>query len=218
MKTVCIILKENDIISTKEVAVNSIIPLDSSFIDMATYLNKNQLGVLIQLQHHQPSTTLNLTNVTPYVLLCFNDALHYKSAAYSIKSGTGSFTVQTPYKNLLFIRMPFEIKINTVLSLKLHQSVMIEDKKAALLQRLKIEFPLTMHTGAGRLFTTVRRMKAEKELEIPIAWRTAAAISVATGKPGNEMNELEWDTFYSDLCENLKREYPSLYEKLFPLK
>jgi hypothetical protein len=218
MKIVCIRLKENDIISTQEVAINSVISLDSSFIDMATYLNENQLGVFIQLQHHQPITILNLTNVTPYVLLCFDDALHYKSAAYSLKSGTGSFTVQTPYKNLLFLRMPFLIKLNTVLSLKLHHNTMSEDKKAALLERLNKECPLTMHTGAGRLFTTVRRMKAEKELDVPIAWRMGAAISVEIGKRGNEMNELEWNKFYKDLCENLNRDYPSLYDSLFALK
>ena len=95
---------------------------------------------------------------------------------------------------------------------------MSEARKTELLKKLNEEFPLTKHTGVGMLYTTVRRMKAEKELNIPIAWRIGSAISVETGKRGNEMNEQEWNKFYKDLCENLKRDYPSMYDRLFSSK
>ena len=95
---------------------------------------------------------------------------------------------------------------------------MSESRKAELLKKLNKEFPLTRHTGVGMLYTTVRRMMAEKELNIPIAWRIGSAISVETGKRGNEMNEQEWNKFYKDLCENLKRDYPSMYDRLFSSK
>jgi hypothetical protein len=54
------------------------------------------------------------------------------------------------------------------------------------LRLLKEQFPLVVH-GAGMLFSTVRRMKAEKEHGIPINRRTGFAISVKKGKPANEL-------------------------------
>ena len=83
------------------------------------------------------------------------------------------------------------------------------------LEWLKRECPLTPHTGIGRLFTTVRRMKAEKELEVPINLRTGFAVSVVTGKHANEMNEKEWDKFFGQLSVQLKRDYPDMWERLY---
>ncbi len=117
MKTVFINSKEDENRSSQEVRINSIIKLDASFVDMGNYLNENELGVLIQLQHHQEITLLNLTEVCPYVLLFFGPDLNFKGTSYSLKSGTGSFTLQTQYKNILFLRMPHNLKLNQVINL-----------------------------------------------------------------------------------------------------
>ena len=117
MKTVFINLQEGDIKSAQETPINAIITIDKSFIDMTDYIDDDTLGVLLQLQHHQPITTLHLTDVTPYVLLCFDEALHYQGAAYSLKSGTGPFMIHTPYKTLLFVKHPHNLKLNTITKL-----------------------------------------------------------------------------------------------------
>lgn len=215
MKTVFINFQDGEIQSPQDVTINAIITFDRAFVDMTTYLNDHELGVLLQLQHHQTITTLHLTDVTPYVLLYFDEALIYKGAGYSLKSGSGCFTIHTPYKNILFVRLPHDLKLNQIINLNVNQNNISEDRKAEVLKRLNEEFPTTVHTGIGALYTTVRRMKAEKALNIPIAWRISSAISVETGKRRNEMNELQWNKFYKDLCENLKRDYPSMYDRLF---
>jgi S-ribosylhomocysteine lyase LuxS involved in autoinducer biosynthesis len=84
-----------------------------------------------------------------------------------------------------------------------------------LLDKLNEKYPLVPHTGAGRLFSMVRRMKAESELKIPMGLRTGFGISVETGKAANEMTEQEWEKFYKDLRGQLEKEYPELYSKLF---
>lgn len=117
MKTVSINSKEGDIKSSQNVSINASITLDVAFVDISRYLNDNELGLLLQLQHQQLITTLHLTDVTPYVLLYFDAALNYKGASYSIKSGTGSFTIQTPYKTILFVRLPHDLKLNTITNL-----------------------------------------------------------------------------------------------------
>jgi hypothetical protein len=83
------------------------------------------------------------------------------------------------------------------------------------LEKLAEEYPLILHTDAGRNFSTVRRMKAEKEMGIPIFLRTGFAISTGTGKAANTMTEDEWEQFYDALSERLKRDYPDLYERIF---
>ena len=118
MKTVFINLKEGEINSSQEVTINSIITLDSSFVEMANYLNKDKLGVLIQFEHNQTTTILNLTHVSPYVLLFFDAELYFKGASYSIKGSAGSFTIQTQYKHILFLRVPHSLQLSSIINLK----------------------------------------------------------------------------------------------------
>ncbi len=91
----------------------------------------------------------------------------------------------------------------------------LDDSTKKLLANLHEKYPLVPHTGAGRLFSMVRRMKAEKESGIPIGIRSGFAISVETGKAANKMIEREWEKFYKDLSRQLKKDYPDLYDRLF---
>ena len=119
MKTVFINLKKSEINYYQEVPINSIIKLDYSFVDIANYLNGDELCVLIQFEHHQKITTLNLTDVFPYTLLIFDDNLCFEGASYSLKSGTGSFTITTQYKNILFVKMPHDLTLNQIINLNI---------------------------------------------------------------------------------------------------
>ena len=83
------------------------------------------------------------------------------------------------------------------------------------LERLTKKYPLVLHTDAGRAFSMVRRMKAEKKMGIPINLRSGFAISTKNGKAANAMTVDEWEEFYSALSDQLKGDYPNLYESLF---
>jgi hypothetical protein len=84
--------------------------------------------------------------------------------------------------------------------------------------KLQEDCPLVPHTNAGRLYSTVRRMTAEKELDIPIRYRTGFPVSVKTGKNANEMDVKEWEEFYSALSEQLNTQHSNLYNKIFKRK
>jgi hypothetical protein len=105
----------------------------------------------------------------------------------------------------------FELKKFTREEWLVMDSQTLEDQ----LGGLNKECPLVLHTDAGRSFSALRRMKAEKEIGIPINLRTGFAISVKTGKAANEMTEDEWEEFYYALSEQLNRDYPHLYKTLF---
>ncbi len=67
MKSVFINSKTGEITSTQEVPIHSILKLNASFVDMANHLQENELSVLIQFEHHQTTTILNLTEVYPFM-------------------------------------------------------------------------------------------------------------------------------------------------------
>jgi hypothetical protein len=83
------------------------------------------------------------------------------------------------------------------------------------LEKLAKENPLVPYTDAGRTFSMVRRMKAEKKMGIPISLRSGFAISTANGKAANEMTEGEWEEFYDALSKHLRRNCPGLYALVF---
>jgi hypothetical protein len=89
------------------------------------------------------------------------------------------------------------------------------DDLEAKLKLLDEKYSLIPFTDSSRVYSTVRRMKMEKELGIPIEYRGRSAISVASGKRTNEMAEQEWEDFFAAMSNSLKR-YPSLYARLFP--
>jgi hypothetical protein len=88
-------------------------------------------------------------------------------------------------------------------------------RMAVQLEKLAKESPLILHTDAGRTFSMVRRMKAEKKMGIPISLRSGFAISTENGKAANAMTEDEWEEFYDALSKHLRRNYPGLYARLF---
>ena len=172
---------------------------------------------LIQILHSSLNTLIDFSKSKDYQLLYFEGNKDFIGASYAVNRADGNFLIQTQSKWVMII--PFKSSFHNDIINKIEKIKLIwnENSKAELLNKLNKDFPTTIHTGIGALYTTVRRMKAEKELNLPIAWRIGSAISVETGKRGNEMNELEWNKFYKDLCENLKRDYPSMHKRLFYL-
>jgi hypothetical protein len=83
------------------------------------------------------------------------------------------------------------------------------------LEGINKEYLLVLHTDVGRSFSAVRRMKAKKEIGIPINLRTGFAVSVKTGKAANEMTNDEWEELYDSISERLKGDHPDLYKSLF---
>ena len=83
------------------------------------------------------------------------------------------------------------------------------------LEKLAKENPLVLHTDAGRTFSMVRRMKAEKRMRIPISLRSGFAISTKNGKAANAMTEDEWEEFYNTVSNHLRRDYPTCTRSCF---
>jgi hypothetical protein len=126
MMTITLTFKKNDPdYWTEDLPIHGIIKIDSSAIDISNYLDGNTLDVLFQIEHKQLLSRLSLTEVTPYVLLFFDDTFNFKGASYSIKSGPGSYTLQTQYKNILFVKLPHKLHLGEIFSLKINDDTNI---------------------------------------------------------------------------------------------
>jgi len=126
MMTITLTFKKNDPdYWTEDLPIHGIIKIDSSAIDISNYLDGNTLDVLFQMEHKQLLSRLLLTEVTPYVLLFFDDAFNFKGASHSIKSGNGSFTLQTQYNNILFVKLPHKLHLGEIFSLKINDDTNI---------------------------------------------------------------------------------------------
>lgn len=89
-----------------------------------------------------------------------------------------------------------------------------EDPWRATIQMLRRDYPFARHTNAGRMFSTERRMKAERELGLPVARRSGFAISVASSRDTSELEKVVWDGFHKANCHDLAKSYPEMWAML----
>ncbi|WP_299399184.1 hypothetical protein [uncultured Gelidibacter sp.] len=172
---------------------------------------------LIRVWHSNLNTLVDFSKSKSYQLINFDDDKNFTGASYATTNAKGNFILQTQSKWILIIPLEKRLDQDVMSSISNFEIHIHEDQKAAVLQKLKEEFPITPYTSVGRLSTTLWRMKAEQQLNLPISWRVGSAISVTSGKRASEMQQDEWNAFFEDLCDTLKQNYPSKYESLFPL-
>ena len=88
--------------------------LDTPFIDMKKYLRDNEEEILIVNENTSKNTLIDLTHITPYIILFFDDLLRYTGSTYSLHNGNAPFRITTPFKYYLFVRHPHEINLEEV--------------------------------------------------------------------------------------------------------
>ena len=82
-------------------------------------LQEGTLPLLLEIEHQQINTVLELTKVSPFVLLYFDDALQFAGAAYSLNGSNSSFGVGTLYKKVLLLHYPIAFQLEEVTHLTL---------------------------------------------------------------------------------------------------
>lgn len=75
--------------------------------------------LFLEIEHLQINTHLELSNVSPYVLLYFDNEFSFIGAAYSINELGNSFGIITQVKKILFIKFPIEFQLNTLVNISI---------------------------------------------------------------------------------------------------
>jgi hypothetical protein len=76
--------------------------------------------LFLEIDHHQINTLLELSKVSPFVLLLFDEKLEFSGASYSINYGNGSFGINTQAKRILFLHHSINVKLEEVLLINLN--------------------------------------------------------------------------------------------------
>ena len=107
-------LQKKESLSSYKVKVNSILDLESDLIEVKPFIKSNKKALLFRFSHSKINTQLILTDVTPYVLIFFDEELEFVGATFSIKSGEGNFVIQTQYKTILMVKLPMDFELNEI--------------------------------------------------------------------------------------------------------
>jgi hypothetical protein len=103
----------------QEIQVNAMVTTGLSFINVNDHICNNENVILFRINNSLTTSLLNLTNVSPYVILSFDENLEFKGASYIMNSSKGNYSIGTQYKTLLFLRLPNQIKISQITNLKI---------------------------------------------------------------------------------------------------
>jgi hypothetical protein len=73
--------------------------------------------LLLNIQHTQINSLLELSNVAPFVLLYFDDTNVFSGASYSLNGFKNQFGISIQAKKLLVLPFPIAFKLEEVVSL-----------------------------------------------------------------------------------------------------
>ena len=64
--------------------------------------------LFLEIEHQQINTVLELSKVSPFVLLYFDEELQFTGASYSLNDSDSSFAVVTLFKKILLLHYPID--------------------------------------------------------------------------------------------------------------
>ena len=70
--------------------------------------------LFLEIEHQQINTVLELSKVSPFVLLYFDEDLQFTGAAFSLNGSISSFCVATLYKKVLLLHYPIDFILEDV--------------------------------------------------------------------------------------------------------
>ena len=111
-KSLQITLKDKSVITIDAIVKKIHEPL----ILVQQLFEKKDSPLLLIINHQQLNTFLELSKVSPFVLLYFNADNFFSGAAYSINEYGSSFNIQTQYKNILLIPLTSNHEVNYLLN------------------------------------------------------------------------------------------------------
>lgn len=88
-----------------------------TFVKVADLIEGNT-PLLIEVNHEKVTTVLELSKISPFVLLYFDGDYQFSGAAYSLNGSDSAFGVGTAFKKILLLPYPIDFKLENTLRLK----------------------------------------------------------------------------------------------------
>jgi hypothetical protein len=77
-------------------------------------LQEGHSPLFLVIDHQQTNSVLELSKVSPFAVLYFDDELHFGGAAYSLNGSESAFGTGTSYKNVLLLPYPIPFDLANV--------------------------------------------------------------------------------------------------------
>ena len=90
------------------------ISIESEGFDANLLLNKEDKCFLLEKNHQAITTTLNLTKVTPYILLQFNSKKEFTGATFSLNTQQSPFSIKALAEYFLLIPYPLHFLLEEI--------------------------------------------------------------------------------------------------------
>lgn len=110
-KSLQITLKDNTVIALETIIQTT----QDTLIKVLELLEKKDCPLLLLIQHQQLNTLLELSKVSPFILLYFDAENSFSGAAYSTNLSSSPFYIQTQYKSILLIPLSSNYEVNQLL-------------------------------------------------------------------------------------------------------
>lgn len=118
LEKVSLIYKEDTV---QDIYLDSVIETETDFEDLSKVFDNHAEAVLLRVNHNQRLTTLNLTDISPYILLFFDDELLFQGASYAIQNTSGAYSLKTEYRTILLIRTDLKINLKDLLKIIIYK-------------------------------------------------------------------------------------------------
>jgi hypothetical protein len=91
--------------------------MEQEGFDAKLLMNQNKTAFLFEKNHQSIITTINLTKVTPYVILQFNEHKEFTGATFSLNTGQSPFEIKAMAEHFLLLPYPLAFDLQEVKSI-----------------------------------------------------------------------------------------------------
>lgn len=93
------------------------IKVKENYVKIKPLINFSTNSFFICISHDQLNTIIDLTGFEPCVILYFSNDQIFEGASYYKDSSNSSYGIQTQSKNIVIIKLPTELPINSLLNI-----------------------------------------------------------------------------------------------------
>lgn len=170
----------------------------------------NTHACLLDIEHPRTNFILEKLESTQHQILVFSKNKQFIEV-FKNSTEDRNFSKDSEIQWLLVLPHQHSIRqdeLNTLLSFQFSYSLDIKTRHD-LVRYMNKNWGISPFTRTGGMVTTIRRMDAEKKLDIPSECRSGVTISVRNGKRTSEMTDQEREIFRQQLIDAVRKSSPS---------
>lgn len=185
--------------------------LIKNYADKEKYdLDYNTQACLLDIEHPRTNLILEKLDAERFKILSFNEN---KQFIQLLDSSDKESIIKDESKIQWLLVLPHKYSLTqeelvALVGFQFNYSADTATQRA-LIKYMNENWYISPYTRIGGMVTTIRRMDAEKKLNLPFQWRSGVTISVRNGKRTSEMTDQKREIFRQQLIDAVRNSSPS---------